>query len=389
MAICARRCVAIAFLALAVACGNAAQPTGGAPTPDGGGMAGDASDVGRDAAPEGGAAPESGTTEAGATDAAACATDCAPTPLSQLTAFALAVDPSNVYFTSDSSVVGVAKSGGAPFVVSSLFTADAGSSMGVYIALDQGTLYWCVSSNAPNLNLSFDSAPVSARNATPTLVWGAGANQSQPTDRPVGFVVSNGKIWAGGDCNYVFYVPTSGATQATVPWSDVCSGNSWDKAFALDDANGYAYLLAAGNIILRVHLADGAVTQLHLPGTTALAMTLWGGSLYGLSQDATGNATLQVSAPDGSGAHTVAQNLPGSSNRFLVVDGTGAYYASLTNPNAAEVQQISALIRVDLQTGASSTLYTTAPGVQVFDLVTDNAYAYLALGGAGVVRVGK
>lgn len=274
---------------------------------------------------------------------------------------------------------GVAKTGGQPFVVATLLAVDAGTQSGLSIVLDQGTLYWSVGTNdLLAAGAAFASAPAAARGATPTEIWASSPNN--PWDTPIGIAFAGGFLYAAYGCNSIYEMPVPPGAPPTSVYSYGCSVDPADYAFALDQPNGYAYLLDRSNFVNRISLSSGMpAPSIPLPGTTPLGMALTGGTLYVLGAAADGGATLQASAPDGGSARDVAQALAGNATN-LVVDATAADFATITNPSATLEQRVFAVVRTDLQTGVSVPIFMSPAGSWVTALITDDAYAYVAYG---------
>jgi hypothetical protein len=374
------RFVALGIVTLSLACGstNAGPPSGGdsggddgaSRTQDGGGATDDASE-----------ASESGTFDAGMQGSG----DGGASTLVSSTVFDFVLDATNVYFTTTDGVYGVPKSGGTPFLIASPPAVDAGTAEPRLIILDGGTLYWNVSSSGGSLTLQ--STPTSARGAAPTTIISY-IPPTGPLPSPIGLAVSGGNLYGAGNCNWIFSVPKAGAGQTTDVYDDVCPRYPSDFGFALDPTGGYAYLLDIAQYIERVRLSDGTLTTIPLQGAIG-GMTIAGGALYTVTGSGANGSRLVRSALDGTSPTTIGQNLPGPTDSPLAVDGANAYFAYMENPNVQEADVVLQLVSVSLATGQVTTLYTTAPGVEIWAMASDDAFLYVDLFPGGILRIAK
>jgi hypothetical protein len=360
------------------ACGGGSNPTPS--NPSDGGSGSDATPVeggsASDGAPSDGHAPSDGSPPSDASHATDAPGDSASGPPLVLDptqyAQSIAVDATNVYYLG-ASVFGVPKAGGATFTVA---TPGAGSGNPHRLLLADGTLYWAgdIPTGGP---YKFYSAPVTARDATATLLGATTAGWSA-----FDLAIDGQRIYAADDCYTVDALPRAGGTLTNL-YAGTC--NSFEaSSLAADPSGGDAFLYDTGKgQVLKVHGADATTAFLPFP-SHAYAITVHGASLYFVTGTGQVNEVWSA-ALDGAGLKKLVGGLPpadGSSNLF-VVDGTDAFYVA-TAPSKGQT-----LVRVSLASGASQPLYTATKGAPplVLAFAVDDTYAYLSDPAAGVLRV--
>ena len=315
---------------------------------------------------------------------------CAPVWLAWDRADDMVLDDSNLYFLNETGVHGRPKGVSQP-------TYDvAGPAVSYppmivqseqHLTIAGGALYWSsYVDGSGSIESALASAPVSARGSSPDVLYQNGdAGPLSFVSRGVG--VSGPSLYAMDLCGGLSSVPLTGGPLAPVA-SGQC-GPDQISAAVIDAVDGFAFgLEVSSNAIRRVHISDGSVTTLPLPGSPTyiqpVALAVGGGALFVVVRagGTSFSSALFTVALDGTSPRMIASGMDFGGP--IVVDSSAAYF---------RVGQ--AIARVDLSTGAILPVYqwpSVLPEVvdPVQALALDDRYLYIAqIDPNAIFQVGK
>ncbi len=213
----------------------------------------------------------------------------------------LAVDLSNLYWVTSTTVVQAPLDGGTPVTL-----LATGQSQAYGIAVDSQNVYWTTLGASGSSDGSVMSVPIGGGTAT--------QDSSPPSPMSfAGIVVNATNVYWGSSTGEIMTAPLDGGAPTTL-----ASGQGPPSAIALDAANLY---WNAQNSIVKLSLDGGPPVTL-ATGTGGISIALDSSNVYYPN----GNGNALVSVPIAGGALTTVANDSYGTPLSVVVDANHVYW---------------------------------------------------------------
>ncbi len=301
--------------------------------------------------------------------------DASPSPgqvtlAAGITAYDLRVDATNVYASTETSIVKVPIAGGAPVTLASV--SQDGSISGLAVSSD--SVYW--SESAPTdggSDVLILSVPI-AGGAVATIATASGFASALATDATS--LYWSGSAAAGScpapPCSTLSSAPLAGGTTLLLNSN---AGNPTYLAF--DDSN--VYWSTSDGRLLKEPKNGGTVTTLADFSTSIVGLGLQGSTLYW----GTSGGDVYITPSGGGTSKPIEIGL--SSMQTSVVAADGVYWVGITYSTS---NQYGAVARTPLDGGSTQTLWTLQ-SYDAYSMAVDSTSIYVSTYMGGLLKLAK